>query len=545
VSYTFHISTPFTNHAPRIYQDLHLDDFLADLEAIMPTLYLLKRHLSAIALSDQTTMLFDSPTNDGRSFTVDGERLSLEDFKHSADRLMIEIETKMDELLWDQFHLPTDATILDDPRNRSVGFSFATNPDNSWIGDCPVLQYIIRNRFDQFAVADSSIPGGILWKPVTCDAFMQDAFEIQKLLAISLIVTGGEPARSTEYASMLYTHTPTCTIRNLYWMLDTVVVVGTYNKSTASTGQDVRMARIPLPKFGKLFARFLIYVRPVMIEWQRIFRPKLLQNAKTFLFMGFTRPVGPADFTLWLADWSTREIGVRLTVSRFRQFMSFLSKYHHRLYTLVAIRPPGMAAQLGHNQRTDTRNYGGTRHMLPGYDQVLFVETALVSAITHMLFGHEPELLRTLYKSEAHMKTLEEHITAILYPSLPFTQQSHIPKSPLDGPEIFTDAVQQFVVPAITSSRRRDLAEIFSAFIDHLQLFRSPQTHPIPVDDTVMYPHPYLHAKLCEFMKTKNGLFGFKNREQAIVSQLLYEAGQHVLYVSGTGILFSFLIALD
>ena len=55
----------FADDNLRIYNELHLHDYLEDLEAVMPTLYLLKRHLSAIALVDQTTMLFDSPTNDG------------------------------------------------------------------------------------------------------------------------------------------------------------------------------------------------------------------------------------------------------------------------------------------------------------------------------------------------------------------------------------------------------------------------------------------------------------------------------------------------
>ena len=157
----------------------------------MPTLYLLKRYLSAIALADQTTMLFDSPTNDGRTFTVDGALITLDDIKQSQDRLLAQIESKLDELLWHQFHLPPGAKILDDPRNRSVGFSFATNLNNTWIGDSLVLRYIIPDWLEEFEVLDQFTPSGILWKPARCNLFMQEAFDIQRLLAIGIILTGG------------------------------------------------------------------------------------------------------------------------------------------------------------------------------------------------------------------------------------------------------------------------------------------------------------------------------------------------------------------
>ena len=467
---------------------------------------------------------------------MDGERLSLDDIKQSQDRLVARVESELDTLLWEGFRLPSDAPILDDPRNRTVGFSFATNPNNKWIRDSPVLQYIIKHRLDEFAVIDRSIPGGIIWKPAPCDVFMHAAFDIQKLLAIGIILTGRQPSRSTEYASMLYTHTPTCTVWNAYWMLDVLLILGKYNKSTAGMGQDAHIARIPLPKLGRQLARFLIYVRPIMIEWQRAFRSNLLDNAKSFLFMGLYRPVVPADFTLWLANWSSRELGIRMTVCQFHQFMAFLVKYHHRLFTLVAIQPPGMAAQLDHSQHTDTRNYGGDRQMLPGYDKNDLCSTALISAIIHTIFGHEPELLRTIYKSEAHMRILEEVIMAILFPSLPSTQYSLQQTAPLHAPELFTDAVHQYVVPAITSSCCRNLVDTFAALFDHLEAFQSLKAYSCMAEPLKIHPHPHLHTKLCTLMKHTTGLYGFKNPEQAIVTQLLYEGSQHVLYVSGTGI---------
>ena len=92
--------------------------------------------------------------------------------------------------------------------------------------------------------------------------------------------------------------------------------------------------------------------------------------------------------------------------------------------------------------------------MPTGYYRPGFVQMALVSVITHILFGYEPKLLPMIYKSESHMHTLEENITAILFPSLPSKQSSTTQNLLSNAPEMFTDAIQQYVIPTIMLARR-------------------------------------------------------------------------------------------
>jgi hypothetical protein len=53
--------------------------------------------------------------------------------------------------------------------------------------------------------------------------------------------------------------------------------------------------------------------------------------------------------------------------------------------------------------------------------------------------------------------------------------------------------------------------------------------------DKIM-PHPYLLRMLREFLECREGdTVAFKNREQAVVTQLMVENERHIIYVSPTG----------
>jgi hypothetical protein len=498
----------------------------------MARLYLLKRLLSAYRSSDHTTLLFNCPNNDGRTFTIDGSRLSLATLSQKQVQLMDEIETRMDQLLWGKFHLSSD--IQDDPRIRDPGFGFATHKGNSWHREPSVLQYIIENHLPDFGQPDPDSDFGIVWNPSKCHAYMDSIFQLQRLFAVGIILTSGEPPRSTEYASWVHLEIPAGSARNVLWLLGTVILRATYNKSSAVSGQEVNAIRVPLPRLGRLLARFLVYLRPLFVEWQHVFRPLLCDNARSFLFAGFYRPVVAADLTLWLANWTLAELGVRLTIRLYRQFMSYVVKFNHRLFEMVDTRAAGIAAQLGHAERTDRVHYGGDAQMPSGYDRPSFIQTALVSAVTHIMLGHEPELLRSICNSETHMRDLERLILSIMHPQL--TTTAHCSSSQMalaPSPDAFTDAFEHRILPKIQDSHRRDMIDAHSAFFTHIDSLSAPSIKSKQPPPSTVYVHPYMYQCLQTFMRGRR-VTGFKNQEQAIVTQLMYQGEKNILYISGT-----------
>jgi hypothetical protein len=418
---------------------------------------------------------------------------------------MDDIEKIMDDLLWGKFQLSTDDTIFDDPRNRDPDFGFATYKRNTWTCGESVIQYIIEKRLSQFGLEDPDSESGILWNPSKCHAYMESIFQLQRLFAIAIIITSGEPPRSTEYASWVYLEIPAGSARNVLWLPDTIILRGTYNKTSSVNGQEFNSIRVPLPRLGRLLARFLVYLRPLFAEWQRVFRPLLYDNARSFLFAGFYRPVVAADLTLWLANWTLSELRVRFTIRLFRQFMSYVLKFNHRLLEMVNTPSPGLAAQLGHGERTERVHYGGDAQMPTGYDRPSFIKTALVSAVTHIMLGHEPDLLRMICKSETHLRHLEHTILSIMQRQ--FTTTSPFPSSHAalaSSPDLFLDAFEHRILPKIQESHRRDMIDAHSAFFKHIDSLSVTKTHTSQPQQSPVYVHPYMHYCLQTFMRGRS-----------------------------------------
>ena len=89
-----------------------------------------------------------------------------------------------------------------------------------------------------------------MWIPVWCYKYMDAIFELQKLLAIGIMVTSSELPWLTELASWLHVKISTDSAHNVLWMFNMTVFHKTYNKTSTVTGQEVHMIHIPLPHLG-------------------------------------------------------------------------------------------------------------------------------------------------------------------------------------------------------------------------------------------------------------------------------------------------------
>ena len=97
----------------------------------------------------------------------------------------------------------------------------------------------------------------------------------------------GEPVRGSEIASHLINNVTVGTIRNVLIMFQYFCMMGTFNKTSALTGQDVTMMRVPHPEIRCLWILYLTFIWPAVVLWQDYFSgQKAALRARNCLFFG-------------------------------------------------------------------------------------------------------------------------------------------------------------------------------------------------------------------------------------------------------------------
>ena len=510
-------------------------------EAVMPQLYMLKRGLGSVKSADEHMIHFNSPTNDGRSATVNGKHVTLEGMKRVQDELVRDIEEQMDRLLWGSFKMSENIEIHDEPRELQAGYSFVTDRTNPWMQENSVLEYLMvdSERLASYAYIDER--GDVVWHPGACMKRMREIYELQMLILVAIILTAGEPARGTEYAAMIFANVAAGSIRNVFWLLGVLMLRGSYNKTSHATGEDKTIVTVPLPKLGLLIVRFLVYLRPLYAEWQYHFRPALHSNAQSFLFAGLYRPVTSGDITIALAKYTEEHLGVRMTIRVFRQYMAYTTQWYPELFNAIESPSMSVAKQLGHTSKVDRSNYGGDGELPAGLPRYALMETAQVSAVVHMIFGHPPDPLRMLHKGRSDVVMLEKTILSITRPDMSsISGLSSVNPASSATPavhviDMIAEALSRRIMPELAMQNRQALVHAHASVVDMFYPFKqSAEITPKPTDE--IYPHPYVLRMLREFVGCKEGdTLAFKNREQAIVTQLMIENKRHIIYVSPTG----------
>ena len=200
------------------------------------------------------------------------------------------------------------------------------------------------------------------------------------------------------------------------------------------------------------------------------------------------------------------------------------------------------AKQLGHTSKVDRNNYGADGELPASLPRYALMETAQVSAVIHMIFGHPPTLLRMLHRGTAAIALLERTILSITRPNiLSIAQISCTPPVPSAMPSVqvidmIAEAVSGRIIPELDARNRQALVHAHASVLDLFYPFKlSANTiTKKPLDN--IFPHPYVLQMLREFVGCKEGdTLGFKNREQGIVTQLMIENKHHVMYVAPTG----------
>jgi hypothetical protein len=506
-------------------------------EAVMPTLYILLRGLSALESADDNMLLFNAPDCSGTSAIIDSRIIHVKDIGAAQRDLVDEARKELDRLLFNEslFTISDTKLIHDDPRVRSPGYGFTEDKRNAWVNKPSVLEHILTTPqlFAKFAYLNAR--GEVVWLPGACHQRLREIFDLQMLLCLGVLMSFGEPARGTELTSHLYRNVPGGSIRNVFCMFQTFVLRGSYNKTSHITG-DRSMVRIPLPPIGRLFVRFLVFLRPLYAEWQRVFHPHMHANGEYFLFAGLYRPVTTADVSKALSRFTEQKLGVKLNLRKFRQYIAFITSCNSELFDLSQSATTAAHDQIGHTGPTDRAQYAGDARLPLGLDRSTFMSTARVSATMHILFGHAPELLTTLEAGNSSRAALAKTIMSIRRPESVTVVTETVPTTQKLAIQTIAEGVQTVLMPNLVGEVTRSLAESYASVVN---LFATEKVFPkrteLPQLTSVM-THPYMLRQLRQFMgEGQSSTLGFRNINQALVTQYMYERSRHIAYISATG----------
>ncbi|KAG5223760.1 P-loop containing nucleoside triphosphate hydrolase protein [Salix suchowensis] len=269
------------------------------------------------------------------SVLVKDRVIHLHDIRDLIESLNKEIRLIMFEQLL--FGLPfvsddwTPGIIHDDPKKKSLAYSCFCDPHNIGFQQARivVLQNILTHPQlrGRFHFLDSN--GKIRWKPGPCLAYLQACEQVEMMLFAASHTSVGAPARGTEFASHLLANLAGGHIRNVFVLLQLLILMGTYNKTSHITGGASRIARVPHPETGWLWMLYISHVRPVVIEWQRAFGTlAAASRAATHLFFGLHRPVTSTDLSRALSHHTQRFLGVRINIRLWRHITTFFLNHH-------------------------------------------------------------------------------------------------------------------------------------------------------------------------------------------------------------------------
>lgn len=487
---------------------------------------------------------FNAPDAVGDSAIFGHRILRLHHIHQLTQDLIGDIEAKMDKLLFanKDFNIARDEFIHDDPRSRTPGWGFLDDHRNSWHGKKTVVQHIVETPelFERFIYVDKD--GKYIWKPAECYEYMADVYDLQmSLFFVKLLTEGGVP-RITELLAQLLRNISGGSVRNILVLFGILTARGSFNKTSHITHEDKCMVRIPLPFAGRLYVRFLAYIRPVFIEFQRIFRPHMEFNATHFFLAGLNRPLVTSDLSAALSKLFYDKFEIKMSVGLYRQFISFIISCNSHLFERARISTTAMDEQMGHSGEMRSGHYGGDMRFPQNLDRGIYMRTATSSAAFQMLVGHPPELMIALCAGFGRQNSISDTIKAIQEGRYVAPGQAVIGEPgvvPGPNPAITVDgiveALDRRISPQIVAHVNRSLSESHAALINVVRpntVFSQSNSLPQTVR---RHTHPSLLRHLREFMRSDDDMLGFTGSAQAEVAQLMYDGTQNIGYFAATG----------
>jgi hypothetical protein len=368
----------------------------------------------------------------------------------------------------------------------------------------------------------------IVWLPGPCNRYIAKA-NLTMGKAFTLIqYSAGAPGRLTEAAARLIRNVPGGSIRNVFvWCCRVLIEMGTFNKTSHATSRDETMIRATLIRVGRMLIRILVFIRPLLVEWQLYFRgPSMAYNASHCLYMGHYRPTEPSDLSKFFVTLSTRLLGFRLTPSDWRHVASFFMSENAILFNRAQIQTTAGDIQIGHSGVMDSEHYAQDANVPADVDKTIFMATLRNSATWHILQDFEEDLW--VFIEQGNERRLKK--MAII---------DRIRRPPLAGLTIDPPRIH---VPLPLIPVEPDQTNIATLFRDNLAKFTGYMMYYARPDLRMPYsnshhqplilPQAHLLANARNMVNNQRLTF---RPGQAAAAQILYDGNHHLGIFTATG----------
>jgi hypothetical protein len=500
-------------------------------QGIMPTLYTTLRLLKAFRGAEEGVTYFSSPDWSGVSAYFGTSIVHVAHIKHMVETLCAEVESELDQLTFNNPVYTIDWTkpIYDEPRSVASGFSFIDDKRNQWVDVPPLLQYMLNTP----AIASTYVtlvttPDGPKLKKnmYQFQVLRKLIYELQKKIAVLVMLTYGAPARGTELASHVLRNVPGGSIRNFFHNFGTTFLRGSYNKTTSLTGLDQTMARAPLPRVSRVFIWFTVFIRPLYLSIQDVLGYKFLSMDYSKLFMGLSTPIESCDLGLMLEKTCKRLLNIPITMSWYRQYMAYISTHHEEKFPLKAVNT-SVGEQLGHSAGVDRQHYGLDRNLPPNTDYQGLRKSILTSGVFHQLFGLGTEIIDTVQRITHGLDGLASQ-PAIVSRST-HGQLSEQTMSTLSL------AVSRNLMPTVINSIQRCVQQSHASVVHLFAPNKVTAETTYGGNSTCIQVSPRLIDHLRHFFNAPGSTMGFTDHNQAQAVQIAAHGKDSLLLVTATG----------
>ncbi len=223
----------------RLFQQMVARYFDEKMEAVLPTLYHLHRGLAGLSTSSVAAPSFNALDRSGTNIEIHGKILRLTAIKDMVLRLDNEIADGIDRLTFGLGALEVPTHVSESPREAAADFGFMDHMSNPFHQEKhELLRHIFSGRNP--GVQMYAVDGGdqIIWLAGPCHEYLALADAVLKQLFVATHLTVGPPARGTEITSQLIRNVAGGSFRNVLFLFNIFLFMGTHNKTSHVSNED-------------------------------------------------------------------------------------------------------------------------------------------------------------------------------------------------------------------------------------------------------------------------------------------------------------------
>ncbi len=272
-------------------------------------------------------------SDDRQTVFYEGKGIIIPKLRVMCHSLTDELEALLYELLFHQSVQPLPLAQLVDSMGysqllRQDGYSFIDHAENAMY---KVSWEFLYRRMQQDAseyhlTQPTSHQSSDSWIDKKCHAYLGQERLFLTRLFVAVHIEGGQPGRSPEIGSAKVRNN-VLSARNIYIVNGRVALVTTYDKAQKRRGKTQYVFRCFSDRLSQLIAQYLTYVLP--------FSRVVGKRSGDFLFADENGPWIKNQLSAALAETTQKYLGVRLTVSSWRQVVIAIGKEHLHTATRV------------------------------------------------------------------------------------------------------------------------------------------------------------------------------------------------------------------